>query len=694
MTPHEAFWMEFKRVFASLKYTPVVLYGTGPYSSVVIEHAQIDGFNIVALMDGYRKSGVFHGLPIIDSGDIKKYAKHIIIVSMLSVRRIIFSRISYLIDEGVEIFFCNGEKFAQATTPDNIIDIYRYVEGFNVISLDVFDTLIMRKCLYPNAIFDIMEKKTGLKGFRNIRISDGDECSKKLKRIADLDSIYDYIAEKHKWDAQQSAMLKNLEIELEYDYILPIKPNIELLNYALKQGKEVFLVSDMYLKRGIIERLLEKCQIQGYKDIFISCEWNYAKSRGDIWQYVKSSSISGGKHLHIGDNPESDGASPERAGIASILTKNSVNILNQLGVETSPNDKIENNTAKALFIGNAAKDINVFYNKYAKIQVSDCFDVGYCFFGPLVYSFVNWIAKESKQKDVSELLFFSRDGYIFKKAYDKLFENHHQRQNARYFLVSRRAASVAAIENLDDIKLMLKYNINQSSAIADILKNDFGLSNVVKDEFNKNRCCDLTEEDIVNYIETNFLAGIIRNSANERDNYLKYMQKMDLNDKNVGIVNFIGRGATQFYLEKLLKRDIYGFYVGLEEDIKLLYPSFPKRLMSLYPELISPIMSKLGIAKAMLFGECIFTSPDEQLLRFDSNANPIFADKQHERSFEKINAVHHGIMQYIDEMQRLAVEPCDTDVLDGFLNLLPGEWFEYDESVKKAFVFDGGVTLL
>lgn len=77
---------------------------------------------------------------------------------------------------------------------------------------------------------------------------------------------------------------------------------------------------------------------------------------------------------------------------------------------------------------------------------------GYCLWGPIVYTFCEWLYRESKEKDISQLFFLSRDGYLLQQDYDYFVEQNNLTDAAksRYLLTSRRIASVAAIETEED----------------------------------------------------------------------------------------------------------------------------------------------------------------------------------------------------------------------------------------------------
>ena len=51
------------------------------------------------------------------------------------------------------------------------------INSADIISFDIFDTLIVRKVTRPEDIFRIIEKKTGIKGFAKTREHMQAQCS-------------------------------------------------------------------------------------------------------------------------------------------------------------------------------------------------------------------------------------------------------------------------------------------------------------------------------------------------------------------------------------------------------------------------------------------------------------------------------------------------------------------------------------
>ena len=97
-------------------------------------------------------------------------------------------------------------------------------------------------------------------------------------------------------------------------------------------------------------------------------------------------------------------------------------------------------------------------------------NLGFSVLGPILYDFSLWLGEKTKNMDT--LLFLSRDGYIMKKAYEKL-----KNKVSSYVYVSRLSLTTATIwmhPEFEDIKeiMVLPYQICANYLL-------FGLSSIL-----------------------------------------------------------------------------------------------------------------------------------------------------------------------------------------------------------------------
>ena len=171
---------------------------------------------------------------------------------------------------------------------------------------DIFDTLIARRCISPQAIFQIVEQISKIQNFTQARIVAEGNLARRGKY--NFDDIYNEFrtltgAPKNLCDA-----LKKLELDVEFDQSIPITENIR----RVKSGD--ILISDMYLPENFIRRLLDKAGLLVPVEVVITSS---GKSSGRIWSQLAAQKKF---VFHIGDNMNGDIKNPRLAGLESALT--------------------------------------------------------------------------------------------------------------------------------------------------------------------------------------------------------------------------------------------------------------------------------------------------------------------------------------------------------------------------------------
>ena len=193
--------------------------------------------------------------------------------------------------------------------------------AYKLYSFDIFDTLITRTTATPDGIFLIIQDKL-LNGnydipnfiknnFYLIRKSTSNFTRfqfKEYKEEITIYDIYENISNNNYLSDVQKQLLIDLEIETEIENSIPIISNINKLKELVGYGKNVVLISDMYLPSNIIRDILLKHDIifNNIK-IYVSCELEKTKSSGNMYKLVKEfEMINYTDWLHIGDNLHSD----------------------------------------------------------------------------------------------------------------------------------------------------------------------------------------------------------------------------------------------------------------------------------------------------------------------------------------------------------------------------------------------------
>ena len=171
---------------------------------------------------------------------------------------------------------------------------------------DIFDTLIARRCVFPHIVFQIVERKSNIQGFTQVRMVAEKNVSSHGNY--NLINIYEEFKRLTKAPENLCDALKKLECDVELEQSIPITENIR----QVKAGD--VLISDMYLPEELLRRMLNKAGLLAPVEIVVT---SGGKSSGRIWQQLAQNKSF---VFHIGDNPESDLKNSRLAGLESALT--------------------------------------------------------------------------------------------------------------------------------------------------------------------------------------------------------------------------------------------------------------------------------------------------------------------------------------------------------------------------------------
>lgn len=305
---------------------------------------------------------------------------------------------------------------------------------YDVISFDVFGTLILRPFSSPRVLFSIMEEQLGIYKFAQIRLDSENEA--RLQRFnadgrdnTNLCEIYRLIANKTNLDAIRTAKLE-YDLELEYCYANPyIK---EVVSKCKDANKTIVVCTDMYLSRQQIQGLLQKAGFPDFDAIYVSSELNHSKKQGDVFPFLKQA-YPKQRIIHIGDDESADVAQAEQSGISAHYYENA----NRIGGK----DRVEGMS----YLTSRAYSGLVNNKLYCNGELpSEEYALGYMYGGIYVLGFVQWVNRFVVDRNIEKVLFLSRDGDVYSKVYDKLPDH----RNWEYFYWSRMAGiKITAMEN-------------------------------------------------------------------------------------------------------------------------------------------------------------------------------------------------------------------------------------------------------
>ena len=425
------------------------------------------------------------------------------------------------------------------------INIYEEIKKHDIISFDIFDTLLIRPYVKPTDLFLHIEKLYKIKGFHKNRILA--EKSARGKYIDNeeitLNQIYEEIDDKYK-------RFKEIEIELEERILTIHKENKELYDYALSLGKKIIIVSDMYLPKNAIEKILIKNNYTNYYKLYLSSELNLTKASGNLYKYIiEDLKVAPSSIMHIGDNFHSDFNNPKLYKIDSVYIEKIIDTFLENNIRAKKLlSENKNNIGISIMLGiSAFSRINNF-NKNENKDKNYWRNFGFVYGGPAVFSYMNWLKKQIIKDNINEVLFVARDGYSLKKVFDLIkpesVKTHYIYAPRIIYYLIRLDFSMIKYFRLDDaIKSVLEFYKD-------------------KDEYLQKRTPKITSAiEGYKFILSNI--EIYKKLAKkEYQNYKEYIEKFNIEKNNIAVVDTCSLFKTSQKIISLFlgNENIIGYY--------------------------------------------------------------------------------------------------------------------------------------
>lgn len=695
---------EFTDRFGEYKSANIILYGVGRYTATLLEG--VKGFHFVGLMDKdpANVGKIMFGLPVVDKMTAEKIADMIIINTSETYWDVIYNRIK---DIALPVFYKNGKRAKKKKNIefDNPFKDLSYtalsekIREAEVVSFDFFDSLFMRSVCNSRDIFRLLEIETALanegenrentENIKNTRTEKSidliqlrEQAKKEIKVNYSLDELYTQIEGISGIPHMLLKRIKNRELELEKEQLVPRQVVLDGLSLALELGKEVYIISDMYLPETFYRDVLNQYGFDiPIGHILLSNVLNLSKEDG-IWEYYAENIVNGRAALHIGDNRKADIEEPMKYGIKSYMTPSAWDLLrvSSMGEVVS---YACSDYALAI-MGCILKKL--FQNPYALqntdgiVQISNNYEMGYCIFGPIILTFLLWLLQKSQKDHIKKLVFMSRDGYFLKEDFEFLCEQKGELTESCYLGISRQLAMMASAESKQELKEYL--SMPYTGSITELFEDRLGINGVE----------EIQGKSLEGYIE-DYLPEIKNNIYNIRQNYLHYLKQLRIDD-TCAVVDLGYYGNNQRYLNKLTKKKMSGYYfnVNLSEKNK---NTEGQKMDGCFQKSDDIAGEKSQILKKMIYLESFLTAPYGMVKAVDAEGNFICAlKKKNQEHFQDKVEMNQGVKGFIHDYWEIfgIYENCpDLEFIDWYYGYCFGGALEFSRSVKNSFYNDNAM---
>ena len=207
-------------------------------------------------------------------------------------------------------------KARKTMSTDEVLSV---LQQYDVISFDIFDTLLFRKVPRPTDVFSLVEKSMGIPKFAQARIQAEHAARQKMQHLFSTTEVQlqDFYTELMPLYGARCTELQRKEIQTEFECCYANPVMAALVRKLQDMGKTIIAVSDMYLPQKLIVQLLENCGFTQFDQVYVSCEYRVGKADGRLFQIVckqhPNKSI-----VHIGDNFRSDVIGAKRGKITGL----------------------------------------------------------------------------------------------------------------------------------------------------------------------------------------------------------------------------------------------------------------------------------------------------------------------------------------------------------------------------------------
>lgn len=349
------------------------------------------------------------------------------------------------------------------TLPDLLRSAEKHVAGCDVISFDLFDTLLIRRIHEPDlikpAVARFIATKAGNLGLNwpwsRVQLL-RDRIEKEMRHetsqsFEDHEACYPvFMARLLKaifGEHYHETLLDEVtgyELQIENTMLVPRAPLVDWLKAQFAQGRTILVLSDIYLPASHLKRLIAHAGfLEQVTEVLSSADSFLAKASGHGFTLAKDRfGLHTGRWLHIGDNPHSDGLRPASMGIRSLVLRDSDEKHRKALVK-----RYHNYSQGQIFWKGRVLQQLMLPLEAENLARPPLYVYGYNVLAPLLSAFIHGVAQYCLDAGIRRLYFFSREGWLFERIWKAIAPNLFpgaQLPGISYLYVSRMALAGAS----------------------------------------------------------------------------------------------------------------------------------------------------------------------------------------------------------------------------------------------------------
>lgn len=452
--------------------------------------------------------------------------------------------------------------------------ILEELEKYNIISFDVFDTLLLRTVANPRDVFeevweqadDIKLTDISKKEFMKLRMEMERRArnrKKEFNREVVLSEIY---AEFPNFIVSDIKKLERLEVETEKRVCYRNDFMWEVVKKLSEGGKRLVLLSDMYLKKADIVDILEANGIDTavFEHIIISCEEKCSKQNGELFNILLSQlgDIDKKDIVHIGDNKNVDYTQPLNMGISAVHYNAVPDSLNSI----YDYEKIRHDIPQKKIL--SLRKVTSYHGmqKYADNIEKQAYEIGSSIVGPFLTTYISYVCDRLQKSGIKRIYPFMREGYILGELLEKEAASRGMELEVKPIYISRKVTYIPSITKIDreEIENMIgarNLTINESLRLMGL--ESYSIEQSILEKYGNLRWKDT---HTISYGDTTLKEYLIniflqKENVEKMEKYVSKQRKLlvaylkqEIGDmQNVATIDIGFFGRIQMWMEQALK---------------------------------------------------------------------------------------------------------------------------------------------
>ncbi len=329
-----------------------------------------------------------------------------------------------------------------------------------VLSLDAFDTLLLRSVAQPADVFPLLATRAVDRGLLSAHVTPmhfsalrrrAEERARHVRSQTSGSSevsLADIYAAWPGGSLPHAPALARLEVQIERELVYAHPAMLALVQEARARGIATALVSDTYFGRDDLCALLEAAHVspEWFDVVLVSSEAACSKQDGRLFQRLLAHwpDVAASAVLHVGDHPHADVQQARRAGLTAVQhdTGRRDVVHNVLRLEALRYGRVlpELTSLRAL-----ASTLDAPSDREARWY----FVLGASVLGPALATFADWVVDEAVRDGIRTVRPLMREGALFADLIARAAEARGADLDVKPLYASRSATWLASLDAFD-----------------------------------------------------------------------------------------------------------------------------------------------------------------------------------------------------------------------------------------------------